>query len=63
MIHEFAAEYRKRLAAAAVEQSGGFRSAKDMEDVRKRQGALDGIDLCRSIFDDMIRTWTGDDPE
>lgn len=63
MIHEFAAEYRKRLSAASAEQSSGFRTAKDMDDVRKRQGALDGIDAARAIFDDMIKTWMGDDAE
>ena len=61
MINEFAAEYRRRLDAAGAEQYGGFRASKDMDDVRKRQGALDGIDVARGVFDDMIKNWTGDD--
>ncbi len=62
LLHEFLHGYRHRLAAAFDLRLEAVRSCNSLEELRRTQGFLDGIDLARQLFDTLVRE-TIDDPD
>ena len=55
MLAEFLDEVRRRLDAHALEKTMALRACQSLDDLRRGQGYIDGIERPRVIFDAIVR--------